>query len=41
VTTSGNITAHVYSAAGTYTVTVTVRTVDGRTATGRTQILLP
>jgi hypothetical protein len=41
VTTSGNITAHVYTAAGTYTVTVTVRTVDGRTATGRTQILLP
>ena len=41
VTTSGNITAHVYSAAGTYTVTVTVRTVDGRTAVGRTQILLP
>jgi hypothetical protein len=41
VTTSGNITAHVYSAAGTYTVTVTVRTVDGRTAIGRTQILLP
>ena len=41
VTTSGNITAHVLSAAGTFTVTVTVRTVDGRTATGRTQILLP
>ena len=41
VTTSGNITAHVYSAAGTYTVTVTVRTIDGRTAIGRTQILLP
>jgi hypothetical protein len=41
VTTSGNTTAHVYTAAGTYTVTVTVRTVDGRTAIGRTQILLP
>jgi hypothetical protein len=41
LTTSGNTTAHVYTAAGTYTVTVTVRTVDGRTATGRTQILLP
>ncbi|MGH9254972.1 MAG: Ig-like domain-containing protein [Vicinamibacterales bacterium] len=40
VTTSGNTTAHVYTATGTYTVTVTVRTVDGRTATGRTEVLV-
>ena len=43
VTTSGNVTAHVYETeltAQPYTVTVTVRTVDGRTATGRTEILV-
>jgi adhesin/invasin len=43
VTTSGNVTAHIYeteSSAQTYTVTVTVRTADGRTATGRTEILV-
>lgn len=43
VTTSGNITAHVYKTeltAQAYTVTVTVRTADGRTATGRTEILV-
>jgi PKD repeat protein len=40
ITTSGNTTAHVYTATGTYRVTVTVRTVDGRTATGRTEILV-
>ncbi len=42
-TTSGNTTAHVYDTALTEqrrTVTVTVRTVDGRTATGRTEILV-
>lgn len=40
VTTSGNTASHVYTTSGTFTVTVTVRTVDGRTATGRTDILL-
>lgn len=42
-TTSGNTTAHVYDTAVTErrrTVTVTVRTADGRTATGRTEILV-
>ena len=42
-TTSGNITAHVYDTVTTQqgrTVTVTVRTPDGRTATGRTEILV-
>ena len=40
VTTAGNSTAHVYVAEGTFQVTVTVRTVDGRTATGRTELLI-
>jgi len=42
-TTSGNTTAHVYrtTASGeTYTVRVTARTTDGRTAIGRTEILV-
>lgn len=42
-TTSGKTTAHVYETAATEqrrTVTVTVRTQDGRTATGRTEILV-
>ena len=42
-TTSGNTTAHVYDTAVTErrrTVTITVRTADGRTATGRTEILV-
>ena len=48
IQTSGNLTTHVYSPSSnpapnattftTYTVTVTVRTVDGRTGTARTQI---
>jgi PKD domain-containing protein/Big-like domain-containing protein len=41
VTTSGNTIAHVYTGPGTFKVTVTVRTVDGRTANGTTQILVP
>ena len=43
VTTSGNTTAHIYvtkTNAEGYTVIVTVRTKDGRTATGRTEILV-
>lgn len=43
VTTSGNKTAHVYATKTTpqrYTVTVTVKATDGRTATGRTEILV-
>lgn len=40
ITTSGNATSHVYTSNGTFTVTVTVRTVDGRTAVGRTQVLI-
>ena len=42
-TTSGNTTAHIYDTLTTQqgrTVTVTVRTPDGRTATGRTEILV-
>jgi hypothetical protein len=42
-TTSGNVTAHVYDTDDEETprtVTVTVRTSDGRTATGRTEILV-
>jgi PKD repeat protein len=42
-TTSGNSTAHVYETSGTpqrYTVTVTVRTPDGRSSTGRTEIIV-
>ena len=43
VTTSGNTTAHVYDTTSTEqrrTVTVTVRTVDSRTVSGRTEILV-
>ena len=40
ITTSGNAIAHVYTEEGTFTVTVTVRTADGRTATGRTEVLV-
>ena len=40
VTTSGNATSHVYTSNGTFTVTVTARTVDGRSAVGRTQVLI-
>jgi hypothetical protein len=39
-TTSSNVTAHVYTASGTFTVTVTARTADGRTGTGRTEVLI-
>ena len=41
-TTSGNSTTHVYSSSnnGRTVVTVTVRTVDGRTATGQTEIIV-
>lgn len=42
-TTSGNVTAHVYETDDEeepHTVRVTVRTTDGRTATGRTEILV-
>jgi PKD repeat protein len=42
-TTSGNVTAHIYETETTeqrFTVTVTPRTPDGRTATGRTEILV-
>jgi hypothetical protein len=38
VTTSGNITSHVYTDDGIMVVTVTVRTTDGRTGVGRTEI---
>lgn len=40
VTTSGNVTSHVYTASGTFTVTVTARTADGRTGVGRTEVLI-
>lgn len=40
VTTSGNITAHVYTSETRRTVTVKVKTADGRTATGRTEIIV-
>ena len=40
VTTSGNITTRVYTSDGRRTVTVTLRTSDGRTATARTEILI-
>jgi PKD repeat protein len=40
VTTSGGTTAHVYTATGKYTVTVTMQTVDGRTASATTEILI-
>lgn len=42
-TTSGNTITHIYETKATeqkFTVTVTVRTADGRTATGRTEILV-
>jgi hypothetical protein len=39
VTTSGNVTAHVYSSLGTYVVTVTAKAQDGRSATGRTEVV--
>ena len=40
VTTSGNTTAHVYTVAGRYVVTVTARTPDGRAASGRTEVVV-
>jgi hypothetical protein len=40
VTTSGGSTSHVYTAEGTFTVTVTLRMVDGRTASATTEILI-
>ena len=40
VTTSGNITSHIYTADGRYTVVVTVRTADGRTANARTVVVI-
>jgi hypothetical protein len=40
VTTSGGTTAHVYTADGTFTVTVTMETIDGRTSTATTEILI-
>ena len=39
-TTSGNSTTHIYASNGQRTVTVTVRTIDGRNATGQTEILV-
>jgi hypothetical protein len=39
-TTSGNVTSHIYDGDGRYTVTVTLRTQDGRTATARTEIII-
>jgi PKD repeat protein len=39
VTTSGNSTTHVYQSNGPRTVTVTVRTLDGRTASAQTEII--
>jgi hypothetical protein len=38
VTTSGNVTSHVYTDDGIMVVTVTVRTADGRTGVGRMEI---
>ncbi len=38
--TSGKSTSHHYNAAGTYTVTATVTTVDGNTGTGRIEIVV-
>jgi adhesin/invasin len=40
VTTSGNITSHVFTSEGAKTVRVTARTADGRTATGRLEIFI-
>lgn len=39
-TTAGNMTSHVYTTNGRKIVTVTVRTIDGRTATGQTEIIV-
>ena len=39
VTTTGNVTARVYTANGRKIVTVTVETTDDRTGTGRTEIV--
>lgn len=39
-TTSGDKTAHVYTDEARRTITVTVRTTDGRTGTGRTEIII-
>ena len=40
VTTSGGVTAHVYTEEGKFTVTVTLNMVDGRTASATTEILI-
>jgi len=40
VTTSGGTTAHVYTEEGKFSVTVTLRMVDGRTASATTEILI-
>ena len=40
VTTSGNVNSHVYTSDGRYTVVVTVRTADGRTANARTVVVI-
>jgi adhesin/invasin len=40
VTTSGNVTSHVYTSEGGKVVTVEVETADGRTATGRTEVFI-
>ena len=40
VTTSGASTTHAYTRSGRIAVTVTVRTTDGRTGTGRTEIIV-
>ena len=41
VVTTGNTTSHMYTQSGRYIVTVTVRTTDGRTGNGRTEIVVP
>jgi adhesin/invasin len=41
VVTTGNTTSHLYTQSGRYIVTVTVRTTDGRTGNGRTEIVVP
>lgn len=40
VTTSGGVTSHVYTEEGKFTVTVTMRMLDGRTASATTEILI-
>lgn len=40
VVTSGGTTAHVFTTEARFTVTVTARTADGRTAVGRTEVLV-